>query len=118
MQVLEFLKVLKASPASRSASSRAAEIIVGQFKHDLLELHVVTRMLDFDGARQDGFVHDASTAEDYVKPVFVADNIPGSMSVTNLSSYVSRTGTATSAERDSKRAAELDEDGTTSYNPW
>ena len=81
-QMLEFLKLLRtSSPVNRSMSGRAAEIIVGRFKQDLLDLNVVIRMSDFDCARHDTTVHDTSTAADYVRRVFVADNLPPSMSV-------------------------------------
>ena len=78
-QMLEFLKLLRmSSPMNRLMSGRAAEIIVGRFKQDLLDLNVVTQMSDFDGARHDATVHDTSV---YVRRIFVADNLPPSMSV-------------------------------------
>lgn len=48
-QMLKFLKLLREAPATRSASARVAHIIVSQFKHDLLELHIVRHMSHFDG---------------------------------------------------------------------
>ena len=61
------------SPRIKVGSARVARIIIVQLKYDLLELGVVTDMSHFDRARQDGWVHDTCTAEDYVKHVFVAD---------------------------------------------
>lgn len=80
-QMLEFLKLLKEAPATRSASARAANIIVSQFKHDLLELHIVRHMSHFDGASVHGCIHNACRAEDYARRVFIPDDLPGSMSV-------------------------------------
>ena len=75
-QMLEFLKVLRTSspvekayqdddtpppPVHQSVSGRAAEIVVGRCKHDILELNVVTCMSDFESAQRDAMVHGAST---------------------------------------------------------
>ena len=76
MQMLDFLKLLRTSRVDRSISARAAEIIVTRFKQDLLDMNVVSRMSDFDGGRHDATVHDTSTAIDYVRRVFVPDNLP------------------------------------------
>ena len=83
-QMLEFLDFLRAAPASRSASVRAATIIVRQFLHDLLEMGIVRDMSEFQGAKEDAFVHGTCTARDYVKRVFVADNLPVTMHVSQV----------------------------------
>ena len=80
------------SPCIKVGSARVAHIIVVQFKHDLLELGLVTDMSHFDRVRQDGWVHNACTTEDYVKYVFVADRLPTSMSVKSCLSMSTKLG--------------------------
>ena len=66
-QMLEFLKLLREAPATRSASARAIHVIISQFKHHLLELHIVRHMSHFDGTRIDGCIHNACRAEEYTR---------------------------------------------------
>jgi hypothetical protein len=80
-QMLDFLQLLREHPArSRSASGRAAQIIVTQFKHDLLEDRIVTDMSHFEGARADAIVHDACRAEEYATRIFQPEDLPVTMS--------------------------------------
>ena len=72
-QIMEFLYLLRAAPASRLVSVRAATIIIRQFMHNLLEMGMVRDMAEFQGAREDAIVHGTCTARDYLKRVFVAE---------------------------------------------
>ena len=80
-QMLDFLKLLREAPKTRSASARAARIIVTQFKHDLLELNIVRRMSDFDAPHIDGCIHNARKAVGYARRVFLPNDLPATMSV-------------------------------------
>ena len=57
-QMLSFLEQLQAGRNSVQASIRAAEIIITQFKHDLLEMKVVSKMADFNGTMEEGCIFD------------------------------------------------------------
>ena len=80
-QMLYFLKLLREAPKTRSASARAARIIVTQFKHDLLELNIVRRTSDFNALRIDGCIHNARKAVEYARRVFLPNDLPATMSV-------------------------------------
>ena len=78
--MLTFLEKLKAGRSSIIATTRAAEIIVTQFKHDLVEMGVVTNAEQFQSTMEDACVRDALTADEYVARVFVPDHLPSEMS--------------------------------------
>ena len=80
-QMLDFLKLLREAPKTRSASAREARIIVTQFKHDLVEQNIVRRMSDFDAPRIDGCIHSARKAVEYARRVFLPNDLPATMSV-------------------------------------
>ena len=78
--MLTFLEKLKAGCSSEMATTRAAKII-SQFKHDLVEMGVVSNIARFQG---DGCIRDAMTANEYVACVFVLDHLPSQMSTRAL----------------------------------
>ncbi len=73
LQMLSFLEQLQAGRNTILASARAAEIVVAQFKHDPLEMNVVSSMSDFNGTTEDGCIFEVTTAEEYVTKVFVPE---------------------------------------------
>jgi hypothetical protein len=81
LQMLSFLEQLQAGRNTILASAWAAEIIVAQFKHDLLEMNVVSSMSDFNSTTEDGCIFEVTTAEEYVAKVFVPEYLPSVMSV-------------------------------------
>lgn len=78
--MLSFLETLKADRTSETATTRAAAIIVNQFKHDLVEMGVVNNRKDFKVLVDDGYVRDVMTVDEYVAQVFVPDHLPSQMS--------------------------------------
>lgn len=78
--MLSFLESLKAGRNSLMATTRAADIIVNQFKHDLIEMGVVKSAKHFQTAEKDDCIRDAMTADEYVSRVFVPQNLPSEMS--------------------------------------
>lgn len=79
-QMLDFLDKLRTGRDANEATTRAADVIVLQFKHDLLEMGIVRDVRRFDGNIMDGRVVDTLTADQYVRKVFVVDNLPEEMS--------------------------------------
>lgn len=77
--MLNFLKLLKEAPATRLVSARAAKIIVTQFKHNLLGIHIVRRILHLDGPRINDCIHNACRAD--AQRVLLRDDLPTSMFV-------------------------------------
>ena len=75
--MLTFLKMLKAGRDSLMATTKAADIIVNQFIHDL---GVVTSAKQLQTTGEDACIRDTMTADDYVSRVFVPQNLPSEMS--------------------------------------
>ena len=78
--MLSFLESLKAGRNSLMATTRAADIIVNQFKHDLIEMGMVKSAKNFQTAEKDDCIKDVMTADEYVSHVFVPQNLPSEMS--------------------------------------
>ena len=78
--MLTFLEMLKAGRDSLTASTRAADIIVNQFIHDLIEMDVVTSKKQLQTTGEDTCIRDTMTANEYVSRVFVPQNLPSEMS--------------------------------------
>ena len=79
--MLSFLESLKAGRNSLMATTRAADVIVNQFKHDLIEMGVVKSAKHFQTAeKDDDCIRDVMTADEYVSHVFVPQNLPSEMS--------------------------------------
>lgn len=77
--MISFLDKLKAGRNTVEATTRAAGIIVGQFKQDLKEMGVVQDFQLFNGVVLHGCIRDAQTADEYVSRVFVPDHMPSIM---------------------------------------
>ena len=77
--MISFLDKLKAGRNTVEATTRAAGIIVGQFKRDLKEMGVVQDFQLFNGVVLHGSIRDAQTADEYVSRVFVPDHMPSTM---------------------------------------
>ena len=80
IEMLKFLEQLHTGRTTGQASTRAASVIVNQFKYDLVEMGVVRNKAHFKGVAGDGCVADAMTAEQYVDRVFVTERLPATMS--------------------------------------
>ena len=81
MTMLQFLDKLKAGRNTQQAITKAAEIIVDQFKHDLVEMGVVRGLRQFQGIVDDGCIKNIMRAEDYVTRVlFVPAHLSSEMS--------------------------------------
>ena len=61
------------------AITRAAGIIIEQFKRDLRDMGVVRDFQLFNGVVLHGCIRDAQTADEYVSRVFVPDYLPSCM---------------------------------------
>ena len=84
--MLQFLEKVRAwsSTEREEAAETAANIIVTQFKHDLVEMGSVDKLSRLDGDIQDGSIVDMMTANDYVARVFRADLLPVKMSAKSV----------------------------------
>jgi hypothetical protein len=78
--MLTFLEMLKAGRDSLMATTRAADIIVNQFLHDLIEMGVLTSAKQLKSIGEDACIEDTMSAEEYVSRVFVPKNLPSEMS--------------------------------------
>ena len=79
--MLNFLDQLSASPRSRTAITRAATIIVEQYRRDLCEMGIVQGPHVFQG-NSSVCIRDAMTAEEYVSLVFDSpEQLPSGMSI-------------------------------------
>ena len=78
--MLSFLESLKAGRNSLMATTRAADVIVNLFKHDLIEMGVVRSAKHFQTAEKDDCIKDVMTADEYVSHVFVPQNLLSEMS--------------------------------------
>jgi hypothetical protein len=79
--MLTFLEKLKAGRSNLLATTRSADIIVNQFKHDLIEMGVVRNERQFQATEQDAcMIKDAMTVDKYVARVFVPKHLPSEMS--------------------------------------
>ena len=112
-QMLDFLKLLREAPATRSASARAARIIVTQFKHDLLELNIVRRMSHFDGPRIDGCIHNACR----IRPTRIPPRRPARIDVrVVVPQHVVPTQVTAATPRNSEGAVEASQAGAACHN--
>ena len=76
-QMLSFLGQLTSGRSRQLMSVRAAEIIITQFQHDLVEMCVVR---DFIAVKDDGCMSDTLTVEEYAARVFHSEVLPIEMS--------------------------------------
>lgn len=77
--MISFLEKLRAGRNTVEAITRAAGIIVEQFKRDLRDMCVVRDFQLFNGVVLHGCIRDAQTADEYVSRVFVPDYLPSCM---------------------------------------
>lgn len=85
-QIIDFLNVLQdhngrsGRRGSPHMIAKAADIIVLQFKQDLMDIGAVRDIRRLNGDISDGHVKDVMTAGQYVDRVFIPDNLPEGMS--------------------------------------
>ena len=75
-----FLDKLKAGCTSPDAILKASEIVVIQFKRDLVDMRIVPNASTFKKVQGDGCVYDVMTAEEYTDRVFHSNWLPSEMS--------------------------------------
>ena len=78
-QMLRFLGKLKSDRGGDDVIARAAETVVTQFRHDLLEMGVIASLDQLNRVGDDGRVSDILTAEEYAGRVFHPDLLPCEM---------------------------------------
>ena len=86
--MLVFLEKMKSGNFRPLVTACATEIVVTQFRNDLLELCIVRDLEQFKAVKDDGYISDAITAEEYVARVFDPDVLPTEISTKSYTSCI------------------------------
>lgn len=78
--MITFLNKLHARRSSSDAVCKAGDIVVTQFKYDLVDMKIVLSIDSFKKVKDDGCVFDVMTAEEYTDRVFDPQQLPSEMS--------------------------------------
>ena len=78
--MLEFLNKLHAQRSSSDAVHKAGDIVVKQFRYDLVDMKIVLSIDSFKKVKDDGCIFNIMTAEEYTDRVFNAKQLPSEMS--------------------------------------
>ena len=77
--MLMFLNKLHAERSSSDAACKAGNIVVTQFKYDLVDMRIVLSTDSFK-VKDDGCIFDGMTAEEYTDQVFDPEQLPSEIS--------------------------------------